>query len=309
MKKFNNVSEYHAAVENGELPYTRCAVALGKFDGIHLGHQKLLKKVKETAAGKMNSVIFVIDVNQNGILSHEERADFLESLGMDVLIECPFSREFMHLTHQQFLESVLVRSLKASCIVVGVDFHFGRDRLGDSSYFLEEQEKYNYTAYILEKETYEGEDISSSRIREALSRGDMELTEQLLGRPYRVSGEVIHGNHIGTGLGFPTANILPASDKIFPPRGVYLSITELPDGRRVPGISNYGCKPTIGKYVPGLETCLFDFNEDIYGQMIRVDLIKYIRAERHFASVNELLEQMHIDYSKARELLANHTDL
>ncbi len=309
MKIYKNVTDYCRALETGELPYTCSAVTLGKFDGIHLGHQKLLHHVKNAAAGKMNSVVFAIDIKQEGILSHEERADFLEKFGVDVLIEYPFSKEFMLLSPLTFLSDILIGQLKAAHIVVGVDYRFGRDREGDADFLVNGQKKYHYTAQIIEKEVFRGKDISSTRVRSAINRGDLELAAALLGRPYPVSGIVVHGNHIGSTIGVPTANVIPSGDKILPPNGVYLSVTELSDGRCIPGISNLGTKPTVGDNRVGLETNLFSFEENIYGTKIRTGLLQFIREEKRFESLQHLLEQMNKDTNTARNLIKNNNKL
>lgn len=280
------------------------AVTLGKFDGVHLGHQKLLQKVLDKEKEGMRGIMFAIDSRDTGILTEEEREDFVSDFGIDVLIECPFSRELMTMSPEKFLSFVLKDTLHASYVVVGTDFCFGYRRAGNADTLLSLQEKFGYQACIIDKECYGGEEISSTRVRTALQKGDMELVAALLGRTYTVTGEVLHGRHLGSSIGFPTANLIPGSEKLLPPDGVYVSVTSLQDGRRLGGVTNIGTNPTIGEgNVRSVETNLFDFNEDIYGQKTVTSILHRIRGEMIFGSVSQLSARMAEDAQAGREYL------
>ena len=304
MKIYHTLNEYEEAAGRGELPFRASAVTLGKFDGVHLGHQALLKRVKEASGSGLSAVVFAIDVRQEGILSHRERAAFLKQAGMDVLTECPFSKEFMNLTPLEFIERILIGILHAEYIAVGTDFRFGHKRMGDAQLLASLAGKYGYRTEIVPKERYAGLEISSTRVREALLKGDMELAEQLLGRSYPIAGRVMHGNHIGTGLGMPTINLIPEENKLLPPRGVYASRTVLEDGRVIAGVTNLGYKPTVGSSMISAETNLFDFHEDLYGSMVRTGFERFIRPETKFASLRDLAEQVEKDIRTAKEYLS-----
>ena len=304
MKIYHTLNEYEEAAGRGELPFRASAVTLGKFDGVHLGHQALLKRVKEASGSGLSAVVFAIDVRQEGILSHRERAAFLKQAGMDVLTECPFSKEFMNLTPLEFIERILIGILHAEYIAVGTDFRFGHKRMGDAQLLASLAGKYGYRTEIVLKERYAGLEISSTRVREALLNGDMELAEHLLGRSYPIAGRVMHGNHIGTGLGMPTINLIPEENKLLPPRGVYASRTVLEDGRVIAGVTNLGYKPTVGSSMISAETNLFDFHEDLYGSMVRTGFEHFIRPETKFASLQDLAEQVEKDIRTAKEYLS-----
>jgi riboflavin kinase/FMN adenylyltransferase len=299
MKIYHTLNEYEEAAGRGELPFRSSAVTLGKFDGVHLGHQALLRRVKEASGKGLSAVVFAIDVRQEGILSHRERACFLEQAGMDVLTECPFSREFMNLTPVEFIERILVGILHAEYIAVGTDFRFGHRRMGDAQLLCALAGQYGYRTEIVPKERYAGLEISSTRVRDALQKGDMELAKHLLGRSYPVAGRVMHGNHIGTGLGMPTINLLPEENKLLPPLGVYASHTVLEDGRMIAGVTNLGYKPTVGSSAVSAETNLFDFHEDLYGSMVRTGFEYFIRPERKFDSLQDLAAQVEKDIRTA----------
>jgi riboflavin kinase/FMN adenylyltransferase len=268
-----------------------------------------IQQVRKVAGEKcfvsgLSAVVFAIDVRQEGILSHRERAAFLKQAGMDVLTECPFSKEFMNLTPLEFIERILIGILHAEYIAVGTDFRFGHKRMGDAQLLASLAGKYGYRTEIVPKERYAGLEISSTRVREALLKGDMELAEQLLGRSYPVAGRVMHGNHIGTGLGMPTINLIPEENKLLPPRGVYASRTVLEDGRVIAGVTNLGYKPTVGSSMISAETNLFDFHEDLYGSMVRTGFEHFIRPETKFASLQDLAEQVEKDIRTAKEYLS-----
>lgn len=273
------------------------AVSLGKFDGLHRGHQKLIRHVLEQKEHGLKAVIFTFEKNPTQILSglsgqnimtNEERRSMLEDAGIDSLLECPFVPELSHMEPERFVEEVLVRRMKAEFVAVGEDFRFGYQRRGDCSLLEKLGERYGFRTEIIEKEQSHGRDISSTYVREALHEGNIPLANELLGYPYFVSGEVLHGRKIGRTLGLPTTNLLPSEEKLLPPNGVYLTRTLLEEGIFY-GITNIGYKPTVGgESHKGVETFLFDFSGDLYGRFLKVEFLEFERPEQKFRSLEEL---------------------
>ena len=255
-------------------------VTIGKFDGLHVGHQKLLHLVCEKKKDGVKAVVFTFDVppgaklsgkGMDTLVTNEERCQMLEEQGIDYLIECPFVPEIMSMEPERFVEEVLVGRLKAKYIVAGTDCGFGHNRRGDYKLLQKLAPTYGYEVDIVEKVQYQGRDISSTYVREEIAKGNMELADFLLGYTYRISGTVEHGNHLGgTKLDMPTANLFPPEHKLLPPNGVYATKT-IVDGKRYEGISNIGTKPTVSEgNARGIETFLFDFSGDLYGKNITV---------------------------------------
>lgn len=290
--------EYMRGIE--DLRYREgAAVTLGKFDGLHRGHQKLLNRILEKKEYK--SVMFTINSRKSGfLLDTAEKRKFLEQQGLACLIECPFVPEISGMEAETFVKKVLVDRLGAKYIAVGSDFRFGHNRLGDAKLLQELQVKYGFQAEVIEKETYCGREISSTYVKEALEAGKMELAGELLGYPFFVSGEVRYGRQLGRQLGIPTANLVPAAEKMLPPNGVYFSRTAV-DGSIYTGVTNIGYKPTVGSETCGVETHLFDFSGDLYGKKIKTELWKYQRPEMKFSSVDALKAQMEADLSSGKE--------
>ena len=201
---------------------------------------------------------------------------------------------------EEFVKEVLVNRLHAKYIAVGKDFRFGYRRGGDVNLLLWLQKKYGFQVEVIEKERYGERDISSTYVKEALAIGNMELVNELLGYRFFVSGEVLHGRRIGRTLGMPTTNLVPTTKKILPPNGVYLSRTRIGD-RVYGGVTNIGYKPTIGESFRGVETYIFNFDGDLYGENIEVELWKYKRPEMKFASVDALQAQMEADIDFGKE--------
>ena len=207
------------------------AITLGKFDGVHRGHQKLIKKVCQLKAKKgVRSVVFAFDMNplyeklgksREGIMSNEERRCLLDEK-VDVLLECPFSEDVTSMSAEDFIRKILIEKIHARYIVIGTDFHFGHDKRGDAKMLAEYADVYGYELFVIEKEMYGKREISSSYVREELRKGNMEAVNDMLGYAYTVRGKVEHGRQLGRKLGFPTLNVHPSRDKLLPPNGVYL---------------------------------------------------------------------------------------
>lgn len=275
------------------------AVTLGKFDGLHRGHQQLLKRIQGKSG--LKSAVFTINSRKTGfLLTIEEKRKLLEQQGLCYLVDCPFIPEISGMEAEEFVKEILVDRLHAKYIAVGSDFRFGHNRQGDALLLLWLQGRFGFHVEVIEKEKYGGRVISSTYVKEALEQGNMELANELLGYHFFVSGEVLHGRRLGRTLGIPTTNLVPATKKILPPNGVYFSKTVI-DGKAYPGITNIGYKPTIGESFRGVETYIFDFDGDLYGKNIDVELWKYKRPEIKFDSVEALKAQMQADISSGKE--------
>ena len=280
----------------GQFPkFTRCAVTLGKFDGIHRGHRKLIQTIldRKSEYGELAVVMAFVSDRQT-ILTSEERRMLLEKMGVDVLLECPLNDQMKHMKADVFIRQILKGDLQASCVVVGEDFRFGHERKGTPQLLEKAGEKYEYDTVVVAKEMEGSRKISSTYIREELKKGNMEKVRELLGNPFFAVGTVTHGRGMGHRDFFPTANIIPPKQKLLPPNGVYVTVSHF-DGTDYPGITNIGYKPTVGEAFLGIETNLFDCDLDLYGQNCTVDFYKFIRPEQKFASFEALKAQIRKD--------------
>lgn len=296
------------------------AVTIGKFDGRHKGHQKLLKQMQELKAEHgWKTAVFSFDmvpaiVVSGGcptvITTNQERRDNLERMGIDYLVEYPFTPEVSYMSPEEFVKDILVGRMGAKAIVAGTDCGFGYQRSGNAKLLEELAPKYGYQAVIVPKEQDEHRDISSTYVREELDRGNIEKANELLGQPYAIHGTVVHGNHIGSSiLGFPTANILPPPEKHLPPFGVYVARV-LVDRRCYGGVTNIGRKPTVeGEYPVGVETFIMELDEDLYGKYIEVQLFHFERPEQKFASLDVLKAQIERDKQAAWEYFGERPGL
>ena len=288
------------------------AVTLGKFDGIHTGHQKLIEIVRQKADKEnLLAVLFTFDSiplsicpqrYQHFISTSNERRILCEKFGIDVEIEYPFTDDIMHMEPEDFIRRILIDKLHAKYVVVGTDYRFGKDRAGDAAMLVEEGEKLGFTTIIVEKEKYQDKEISSTYIREELKVGHMETVNVLLNRPFNVTGVVSIGNQLGRKLDFPTINIYPTEYKLLPPNGVYATQTTI-DGEKFYGVTNLGTKPTVSDAPEiSVETFLFDFDKDVYGKKVDVEFIHFIRPEMKFEDVEGLKRQIAADSDFARNM-------
>lgn len=272
-------------------------VCLGKFQGLHKGHMLLVNKTIELAQNNgLNSVIFTINVsNQKRIYTDAERKILLSDMGFDYNVTCEFSKEFASMTPRQFVENILIDKLGAKYVVVGTDFRFGCEREGDVSLLMTLGKEYGFEVIAIEKLSVDGTVVSSSYIRELVEAGNMPLVEKFMGRPYSISGIVTKGKQLGRTIGFPTVNIYPSKEKLVPLYGVYSSYAYI-DDKRVCGMTNIGCNPTVNfSDEIFVETNLFDFDMDVYGREIVVYLEYFVRPEKKFNSVEELKQQIDSD--------------
>lgn len=299
MKCFRNTMDIH--IEENTV------ITLGKFDGLHSGHRVLidaLKREKENTG--FQSVVFTFSrspkeeiekTKQPLLLTMEEKETLLKEAGVDYVIEYPFTDEVRRMDAEEFVR-MLVEKLHVKVFVIGTDFSFGYEKRGNYALLQQLSQSYGFRILAFTKKQKQGDDISSTRIRNAICCGDMKTANELLGYPYFFEGTVLNGQKIGRTIGIPTANLIPHPKKLLPPFGVYASETVI-NGKSYLSLSNIGRKPTVGEDNPvGIETHIFDFHEDIYGKDIRVKLLQYIRSEKKFESVEELKQQIHLDITK-----------
>lgn len=283
-----------------------CVVTIGKFDGRHKGHQKLLKQMLEVKEQYgYQTAVFTFHVapatltdgkQKTVITTNQERRNHMEKMEIDYLVEYPFTQEIARLSPQEFVERILVGQMNAKAIVVGTDCGFGYQRAGNAKLLEDLSSQYGYILHVVEKAQDDNRDISSTYVGEELDQGNIEKANELLGEPYGIHGTVVHGNHIGGSvLGFPTVNMIPPPEKRLPPFGMYVSKV-LVDGVFYGGITNIGRKPTVGMESPvGVETYIFGLNRDLYGKNIEVQLLHFKRPEKKFESLEALKAQLELD--------------
>lgn len=286
------------------------AVAIGKFDGLHRGHQKLLSIIQEQKAKGLQTVVFTFvpspaaffskDVLQE-LTTVEEKRLIFEKAGIDYLIEYPFVQETADMSPEDYIQKVLVEQIDAKCIVAGYDISYGKRGAGDCKLLEQLAPTYDYEVVIIDKVQYEGREVSSTYVREEVKRGNMRVVHDLLGIPYHIGGTIVHGKKLGRTIGMPTVNLLPPKEKLLPPNGVYYSKIVI-KGETHCGITNIGTKPTVsGEPVIGVETYIYDFEEVVYGEDAEVYLLEYKRPEMRFSGVDELKEKMQADIASGRK--------
>jgi riboflavin kinase/FMN adenylyltransferase len=296
-----------------DLPETArgASVALGNFDGVHLGHAGVLRAAR-TAGPDRKLAVLTFEPHPREffrpqdppfrLMLSAERAAALEALGVEILYELPFDAAFSHLSAEQFCAEVLHGGLKAAQLACGADFAFGHRRGGDTAFLAARAAALGMGLTLVPPVADAQGPISSTRIRRLLQDGYPERAAGLLGRPHVIRGEVTHGDARGRTIGFPTANI-QLGQHLEPARGVYAVTARLPDGAVVKGVANLGQRPTVGGTESRLEAHLFDFAGDLYGAEVTVGLRAFLREEKKFGSFNELKEQILLDAAAARALL------
>lgn len=281
-------------------------VTIGKFDGRHKGHQKLLREMLRLKKEQgLKAAIFTFDMSPAGVVcgrpqmvitTNQERRNKMAKMGMDYMVEYPFDQNTAHMPPEQFVSQVLAGQMHAKAVVVGTDCSFGYKGMGNGELLKKMSVPFDFQAVIIEKEQDDHRDISSTYVREELEHGNIEKANELLGEPYSIYGTVVHGNHIGGAiLGFPTANILPPPEKHLPPFGVYVSQVVV-DDKVYQGVTNIGRKPTVeGNSPVGVETFILELEENLYGKEIEVQLLNFERPEQKFDSLDALKKQIEID--------------
>lgn len=283
-------------------------MTFGKFDGIHRGHKMLLDTLLEKKQDMYKAVVFTFDipprkeVSGDGgevLTTNEEKLHIFENMGIDYVVECPFTPEIRNMEAVDFIR-MMVNKLHVKYMVVGTDFHFGHNRAGDYKLLMEYAEEFGYEVQVVEKMKDGDRDISSTYVREEIKAGNIEKANELLGVPYFIQGIVEHGNEIGRTIGFPTINLLPEEEKLLPPFGVYVTKVFI-GGEEYCGITNVGRKPTIeGNNPVGVETHVLDFADDVYDRTVEVEFLHWIRQETKFQSIEELKKQLQQDIRIAK---------
>ena len=286
-------------------------VTIGTFDGVHLGHQQILKQLIDTSRkSKLKSVLLTFfphprmvlqpDISMRLIQTIQEREKALQKTGLDYLVIHPFSTEFSRLSADDYVKQILVEQLNVRKVVVGYDHRFGRNRTASLEDMYHYADIHEFEVIEINAEKIESTAVSSTKIRKAIDEGNIELANTYLGHSFTIEGMVIDGDKRGRELSYPTANIdLQNQHKIVPKQGVYLVKSKL-KGRVVYGMMNIGTKPTFDTTMPSIEVHFLDWNGDLYGQAVQVEMLKWVREERKFNTVEKLQTQIQADEQYCR---------
>lgn len=291
-----------------------CVATIGNFDGVHLGHQAVLGQLAEKGAELgLPTVVITFEPQPQEYFARgaipprltrlREKLRVLLRFSVDRVLCLRFDQRLAAMSAQEFVQTILVEGLGIRYLVVGDDFHFGHDRAGDFAYLQQQGLQHGFDVAHMHSFSIDGVRVSSTRIREALARGDMDGAEAMLGRPYRMCGRVAHGDKRGRSIGFPTANIF-LHRKVAPIEGVFAVQMFGIDGEPVNGVANVGSRPTVDGTRTLLEVHLFDFSGDIYGRHVQVDFLHKIRSERRFESFEALKQQILLDEQQARSFFS-----
>lgn len=302
MKVYYQLSEFHQL---------SCAVVTsGTFDGVHGGHQALLHRVREKAQScGGESVVLTFWPHPRLVVSPsdqplqllstiEEKIELFAEAGIDHLLILPFHREFSEMTAESYVQKILVDGIGTCHLVIGYDHRFGKNRSGDLLFLQRHQAHFGFQVEEISRQEIDHLTISSTKIRHALQSGDMEMAQELLGRPYSFEGVVVKGRQLGRTIGFPTANVMVNEPyKLIPPHGVY-AVQAYVRGTWYTGMMNIGTRPTVDGVGRTHEVHIFQFNQDIYGEHMKVRLYQWVRPERKFGSVTDLQAQIHLDQTQ-----------
>ena len=306
MKIYRSIEDYNED--------KRSVVTIGTFDGIHLGHQEILSRLIKSSKNKdLNSVVLTFFPHPRIILNKynevkmidtlDEKIIHLNEIGIDSLIIHPFDRNFSLLSANQFIKDFLVDKLKIKHIIIGYDHRFGKGREASVTDLKNYANDYDFTVEEIKAQEIEKITVSSTKIRNSINQGDIKTTEKYLGRYFNLTGKVVKGDGLGKKINYPTANIfIEETYKIIPKDGVYLVETIIKD-KLFNGMMNIGHRPTIGTKNKSIEVHLFNFNEDIYGQVISIKMISKIRDEKKFSSIQALKEQLVKDENYCLKLI------
>ena len=289
------------------------AVALGNFDGVHLGHRQVIAGAVE-AGRRLGAPVGVISFDPHPrrlfqpdepafrLMTTDQQARVLATMGVDRFYVLPFDFEMANFSDRDFALKVLHEGLGVRHVAVGFDISFGKGRTGSPELMTAYGEEMGFSVSVAEAVGEGAEKYSSTGVREALREGRPQDAAAILGQPFAIEGVVRRGKQLGRTLGFPTANVFMA-DYVAPRKGVYATRTRLSDGRVVPGVANIGNNPTTGEVETRLEVWLFGFDEDLYGQVIETSLIAFLRPEEKFDSIETMVDQIRVDEQRARDIL------
>ena len=286
------------------------AVTLGKFDGLHRGHRELLKKIIAAKERGLTSVVFTFDPppevlfgrrDRKELTTKEEKRKIFEKMGIDILIEYPLNQATAAIEATAFVKEILVNRMQMAYLAAGYDVSFGHKGAGNADLLRKLSNELPFQADIMDKIRDHGREISSTYVREEVEKGNMEQVEELLGEPYSIIGEIMHGAKLGRTIGMPTINILPQKEKLLPPKGVYFSHTSI-GGKEYRSITNIGNKPTVSNENQiGVETYIYEFDQEVYVKTAVVKLLKFKRPEMRFSGLEELKARMMQDINEGRE--------
>jgi len=296
MRVYNNIDEF-SAVKNA-------VVTIGTFDGVHIGHRKIIAGIKELAESTGGETVILTffphprmilhpeDESLKLITTIAEKAELLERIGVDHLIITPFSRDFSNQSAESYIRDVLVNKIGTKKIVIGYDHRFGKDRQGGFEDLQRLSPVYGFDVVEIPEQDINEVAISSTRIRNALLSGDIHLANAFLGYPFFITGKVVRGDQIGRQLGYPTANIVVEEKyKLIPCDGIF-AVTVIIADQKYKGMAYIGSRPTVNGLTRNIEVNIFDFNEEIYNQTIRMEFHHYIRGDVKFSSLEELKVQL-----------------
>lgn len=309
MKTYFSASEY----DNPR----RSVVTIGTFDGVHMGHKTILKRLTQTAKQEqLDSAVLTFFPHPRMVLQQdnsiklintiEERTQLLQKTGLDNLIIHPFTKEFSRLTALEYVRDILVNRLKAKKIIIGYDHHFGRNRTADINDLKEFGSIYDFDVEEISAQEIDDVAVSSTKIRTALNSGDIETANNYLGYEFMISGEIVEGKAIGRTINYPTANLeLSETYKLIPKNGVYI-VKSIIDNQLVYGMTSIGTNPTVGGDKKTIETNYLNFNKNLYGEKITIEFLKFIRDEETFDSIEELKNAIARDEEFTKQFLKNH---
>ncbi|MBS9525215.1 bifunctional riboflavin kinase/FAD synthetase [Litoribacter alkaliphilus] len=297
------------------LPEIKNAVVTsGTFDGVHLGHQKILSRIREIADQVQGETVLITfwphprlvlypnEHNLRLLSTFEEKSKLLRQFGLDHLVTIPFTKAFSQLTSEEFIQKVLIEKLKTKKLVIGYDHRFGKNREGGFEHLKENIDKYGFKLEEISREDIDQVGISSTKIRKALEEGRIETANEFLGRPYELNGIVIKGQQIGRSIGFPTANIHTPNDyKLIPSDGAY-AVTASVRENQYEGMLNIGNRPTVDGQSKTVEVNLFGFSDNLYDERISINFIHYLRPEKKFANLEALKAQLKEDKKSAEDI-------
>jgi len=292
-------------------------LTIGTFDGVHIGHQKIIKRLVEISEIKNLTpslltffphprMVLQKDANIKLINTIDEKKDILKQFGISNLVIKEFTKEFSRLTAEDFVKKILVDHLKAKHIIIGYDHHFGRNRNANIEDLKQFGKDFNFEVEEISKQDINDVAVSSTKIRAALQEGNIKTANTYLGYNFMLTGKVIDGKKLGQTINYPTANLhIEETYKLIPKHGVYI-VKSIIDNNTVYGMMNIGHNPTVNGKHQTIETHFFDFNKDLYGQNLKIELLQRLRDEQKFNSVEELQSQLHIDKNNALEFIKSH---
>ncbi len=293
----------------------KSVVTIGTFDGVHIGHRKILKRLIDYGRdNELTSTVLTFFPHPRMVLQKEagiqlintieERKQILYNTGIDRLVVHPFTREFSRLKAQEYIEEILVKKLNVAHVIIGYDHRFGRNRTADITDLKKFGRQFDFSVEEISKQDVEEVAVSSTKIRKALDNGEIEKANKYLSKPFILTGTVVSGRGLGKGFGYPTANLkIEESYKLIPANGVYVVKTIL-EGKTLYGMMNIGTNPTVGGKERTIETYFLDFDQDLYGKKLQIEVLSHLRKEVNFDSTEKLVEAMQNDEKIARQYLA-----